>query len=63
MTTRVLVFANHGEDGSTHIRIERRDEHGHYVHSEHDTVTLVGLNRWVELYLPDHAQIVVTENG
>jgi hypothetical protein len=61
MTTRILVFANHSEDGSTHVRIERRDEHGHYIRSEDDSFTLVGPNRWREVWLPDHAQIVVTE--
>lgn len=61
MTTRVIVMANHGETGETRVHVERRDSDGHFQKDESPTV-LTGPSKWVEVWLPDGGQIVVSED-
>ena len=59
MTTRVIVMANHGETGETHVHVQRR-EAGEFLPDESPMV-IKGPNQWREIWLPDNAQIIVLE--
>jgi len=60
MTTRVIVSANHGPGGQTSVHVERRSSEGHFE-KDPSPMILTGPNQWAEIWLPDGAQIVVSE--
>ena len=60
MTTRVLVTANHGDTGETHVHVERRGAGGHFERDD-ASIVLKGPHQWHEVWLPDDGQVIVSE--
>jgi hypothetical protein len=64
MTTKVLVLVDVVQpDREVHIHIETRDEHGRFVRPDQPQQVVTGPSvGYVETYIHDGAQIVVTEH-
>lgn len=60
MTTKVMVLVN--GDCEVHVHTERRDPAGNFVRDEYPMIIKSTTREWAELYLPDNAQIVLSEH-